>query len=136
MLLYCILHTALRDICRQSTNGEVINQPTLTNVARQKTHKAVKVSCIVWHNSPLTPEVPAASRLSQSHAQLVVNRPFFLCVCVQNLHREAITERWNGCQDTGGNEIVLQNVGSSLTHALISCFVGLASHQPVLRLPG
>lgn len=28
---------------------------------------------IMWHNSPLTPEVSAASRLSQSHAQLLVN---------------------------------------------------------------
>ena len=43
-----------------------------------------ELAFIMRHNSPLTPEVSAASHLSQSHAQLAMN-----CPSAENLQSEA-----------------------------------------------
>lgn len=43
--------------------------------------QSCELAFIIWHNSPLTPEVSAASRLSQFHAQLLMN-----CLSAETLH--------------------------------------------------
>lgn len=65
----------------------------------------------MWHNSPLTPEVSAASRLSQSHAQLLVNR---LCLSFS---------LW-------GWIFIIGNRGSSSTHASCPRFCSSGSSPP------
>lgn len=92
---------------------DVVHHPTLTDVTWQKKHKSVELLFfvlffIMWHNSPLTPEVSAASRLSRkSRTAARESRPS-LAVCL-----------W-------GWIFIIGNRGSSSTHPSFPAFVLLA----------
>lgn len=56
--------------------------------------QSCELAFIVWHNSPLTPEVSGASHLSKSHAQLAMNRHS------GESSLRSIAKHWNGFQVT------------------------------------
>lgn len=85
--------------------------PTLTNVARQKKYKAVwtRFHCV----AQLAPNTRGPCSFSSVPESCTAGHESPFCA---ESSSGSITERWDGCQVTGENEIVLQKFWDLLRH--------------------